>query len=362
MPPARASSRSATTSPRGCSPTTTWPRWSTPTTSGSGTGSASQPPHRRDDETVADMAAAAAEKALAGSGLTAADIDLVVVATCSSVDRCPNVATRVAAQLGIAAPAAFDLNTACSGLLLRAGHRRPRDPGRRGPQRHRDRRREAVRRHRLDRPLHLHHLRRRRRRRGGHRRPPTASRAGHRPGASGARRPDKGDAITDRGLAARTSSRRARRSSAGPPPRSRRSPCRPASGPASARPSSPRSCRTRPTAHHRRHRQAARPAQRGHRQGHRRVRQHLGGERPAGPVQAGRAAGGALRAPRCCCSASAAASPTPGRSSAARERRRRRPGTTATDATPSTEEGNTSNAPVKRSPPASPRSSKRSPG
>jgi len=68
------------------------------------------------DETVADMASAAAEKALASSGLTAADIDLVVVATCSSIDRCPNVATRVAARLGIRAPGAYDLNTACSGF------------------------------------------------------------------------------------------------------------------------------------------------------------------------------------------------------------------------------------------------------
>jgi 3-oxoacyl-[acyl-carrier-protein] synthase-3 len=68
------------------------------------------------EETVADMASAAAAKALAASGLTAADIDLVAVATCSSVDRCPNVATRVAAKLGIAAPGAFDLNTACSGF------------------------------------------------------------------------------------------------------------------------------------------------------------------------------------------------------------------------------------------------------
>lgn len=68
------------------------------------------------DETVADMAAAAAEKALANSGFTAADIDLVVVATCSSADRCPNVASRVAGALGIQAPAAYDLNTACSGF------------------------------------------------------------------------------------------------------------------------------------------------------------------------------------------------------------------------------------------------------
>ena len=97
-----------------------------------------------DDETVADMAAAAAEKALAGSGFTAADIDLVVVATCSSVDRCPNVASRVANKLGIYAPAALDLNTACSGFsyglatadhALRAGAARralirPEDTGR----------------------------------------------------------------------------------------------------------------------------------------------------------------------------------------------------------------------------------------
>ena len=69
-----------------------------------------------DTETVADMAAAAAGKALANSGLTAADIDQIVVATCSSVDRCPNVATRVAAKLGINAPAAYDINTACSGF------------------------------------------------------------------------------------------------------------------------------------------------------------------------------------------------------------------------------------------------------
>jgi 3-oxoacyl-[acyl-carrier-protein] synthase-3 len=69
-----------------------------------------------DTETVADMSTFAAEKALASSGLTAADIDLVVVATTSSVDRCPNVSTRVAYRLGIQAPGTYDLNTACSGF------------------------------------------------------------------------------------------------------------------------------------------------------------------------------------------------------------------------------------------------------
>lgn len=74
-----------------------------------------------DTESVADMATYAAEKALAASGLNAADIDLVVVATCSSIDRCPNVATRVASRLGIVAPAAYDLNTACSGFSYALG-------------------------------------------------------------------------------------------------------------------------------------------------------------------------------------------------------------------------------------------------
>ncbi|GAA3745421.1 ketoacyl-ACP synthase III [Plantactinospora mayteni] len=74
-----------------------------------------------DTETVADMAAAAADKALANSGLAASDIDLVVVATCSAVDRSPNTACRVAAKLGIDAPGAFDVNTACSGFSYALG-------------------------------------------------------------------------------------------------------------------------------------------------------------------------------------------------------------------------------------------------
>ncbi|MFV2012279.1 MULTISPECIES: beta-ketoacyl-ACP synthase III [unclassified Micromonospora] len=74
-----------------------------------------------DSETVADMASAAAEKALANAGLTAVDIDLVVVATCTAIDRSPNVACRVAARLGITAPGAYDINTACSGFSYALG-------------------------------------------------------------------------------------------------------------------------------------------------------------------------------------------------------------------------------------------------
>ncbi|MET9687523.1 beta-ketoacyl-ACP synthase III [Streptomyces sp. NPDC006514] len=69
-----------------------------------------------EDESVADMAAKAAEHALANAGLTGADIDFVIVATCTALDRSPNTAARVAAAVGAQAPAAIDVNTACSGF------------------------------------------------------------------------------------------------------------------------------------------------------------------------------------------------------------------------------------------------------
>src|SRR6266702_3012454 len=68
------------------------------------------------DETVADMAVAAAGKALAGSGLSPADIDLVIVATCTPEVMIPNTAAVVARRLGIMAPGAYDLNAACAGV------------------------------------------------------------------------------------------------------------------------------------------------------------------------------------------------------------------------------------------------------
>ena len=49
------------------------------------------------DESLADMAVAAGGKALAGSGLSPADIDLVIVATCTPEAPIPNTATGVSA-------------------------------------------------------------------------------------------------------------------------------------------------------------------------------------------------------------------------------------------------------------------------
>src|SRR5215813_6421885 len=68
------------------------------------------------EETVTDMAVAAGGKALAASGLSPADINLVIVATCTPETQIPNVAASVARRLGIAAPGAYDLNAACAGF------------------------------------------------------------------------------------------------------------------------------------------------------------------------------------------------------------------------------------------------------
>ncbi|MBV9444789.1 MAG: ketoacyl-ACP synthase III [Streptosporangiaceae bacterium] len=68
------------------------------------------------DESVTDMAVAAGGKALAGSGLSPSDVDLVIVATCSMEAPIPNAAASAAHRLGIVAPGAYDLNAACAGF------------------------------------------------------------------------------------------------------------------------------------------------------------------------------------------------------------------------------------------------------
>jgi len=73
------------------------------------------------DETVVDMAVAAGGKALAASGLSATDIDLVIVATCTPEVMIPNAAASVATRLEIVAPGAYDLNAACAGFCYALG-------------------------------------------------------------------------------------------------------------------------------------------------------------------------------------------------------------------------------------------------
>lgn len=69
------------------------------------------------DETVDIMATKAAREALAKSGVAIEDVDTVIVATCSTMDRSPNMAARVALALDMQNnPATIDVNTACSGF------------------------------------------------------------------------------------------------------------------------------------------------------------------------------------------------------------------------------------------------------
>jgi len=69
-----------------------------------------------DDETVATMSAAAAEKALAAAGITADQIDVILIATCTHPYQTPSAASEVAAMIGAPTAAAMDLSAACAGF------------------------------------------------------------------------------------------------------------------------------------------------------------------------------------------------------------------------------------------------------
>jgi 3-oxoacyl-[acyl-carrier-protein] synthase III len=71
----------------------------------------------RAEESVLDMAEAAGSKALATAGVAAADVDLVLVATCTMPTTVPAAAPQLATRLGIPAPGAFDVNSGCSGFI-----------------------------------------------------------------------------------------------------------------------------------------------------------------------------------------------------------------------------------------------------
>ena len=70
-----------------------------------------------DDETTSDLGYAAAVKALEHANLTAADVDLIVVATSTPDYTFPSTATIIQERLGMHHGAAFDLQAVCSGFL-----------------------------------------------------------------------------------------------------------------------------------------------------------------------------------------------------------------------------------------------------
>jgi 3-oxoacyl-[acyl-carrier-protein] synthase-3 len=69
------------------------------------------------DESNACMAKAAAEQVLAETGVAAAELDALVVATCSPDRLLPSQACDVQALLGAKNAAAFDVQAACTGFL-----------------------------------------------------------------------------------------------------------------------------------------------------------------------------------------------------------------------------------------------------
>lgn len=69
------------------------------------------------DETVVDMAEGAASKALANSGVSPEDVDLVLVATSTMPSPIPAAAPELASRLGMAAPGAYDVSSGCSGFV-----------------------------------------------------------------------------------------------------------------------------------------------------------------------------------------------------------------------------------------------------
>ncbi len=66
---------------------------------------------------LAELAAAAGRAALADAGVAAAQVDLVLVASCSQDSVMPNAAPQVAHALGAERAGAFDVGSACTGFL-----------------------------------------------------------------------------------------------------------------------------------------------------------------------------------------------------------------------------------------------------
>ncbi len=74
-----------------------------------------------DDETTCDMSEVAARRAMKAAGVTAKDIDMVVVGTTTPDQVFPNVGCLLQARLGIHGCAAFSVEAACTGFIYALG-------------------------------------------------------------------------------------------------------------------------------------------------------------------------------------------------------------------------------------------------
>lgn len=74
-----------------------------------------------DDESVVDMATSAGGKALAAAGIDAADVGLVMLATCSMPGPLPGGAPEIAYRLGATSAGATDIGAGCAGFAYAVG-------------------------------------------------------------------------------------------------------------------------------------------------------------------------------------------------------------------------------------------------
>ncbi|WP_413302054.1 beta-ketoacyl-ACP synthase III [Bacillus sp. 1P10SD] len=70
-----------------------------------------------DDVNTSDMALAAAQEAMKHAGITAEEIDLILVATVTPDTPFPSVACRIQEKLGATKAAAMDISAACAGFM-----------------------------------------------------------------------------------------------------------------------------------------------------------------------------------------------------------------------------------------------------
>jgi len=68
-------------------------------------------------EACSDLGTKAAERALEAAGLTAADLDLILVATCTGDSPLPSTACLIQHRLGAVRAAACDISAACCGFV-----------------------------------------------------------------------------------------------------------------------------------------------------------------------------------------------------------------------------------------------------
>src|SRR2546429_5342366 len=72
-------------------------------------------------ETCSDLGTRAAERALEAAGVAAADLDLILVATCTGDAPLPSTACLIQQRLGAVRAAACDLAAGCCGVVYGLG-------------------------------------------------------------------------------------------------------------------------------------------------------------------------------------------------------------------------------------------------